>query len=339
MRKLLALVLYLFIGLPAILGTLFLVPAKSWLLDREFYKQIVSGPETRAVLESPHLYEGFEDTIELGDRLTLSGPAAGTALHTSLPVPEILAAAGKTVDSAFDSLEGNFASGRIRIDMRDLKKSLEKGIPEFARVYSANVPVSPSLSASRLISLSARESALDLSVRPQDLSEADFNKVVRAATAAALSALPEVEEADLPPPSQTGPFYGKAIDPRDALDRGLIWMALLAGGIWVAGAFISADSANKRLKWLGATLLLPGIVVLAAGAVLRLGADPLVLNVARDPDLQRILTDPSLGAVRNWIHRPLWIISNGFLISGAAAMIVGGGVSASRRALRYRDFE
>jgi len=338
-RKLLALAPYLFIGFPAILGGLFLAPAKSWVLDRDFYKRIVSGPEARAVLESPQLYDGFDGTLKAGDHLVLSGPASGKALQKALPVPAVLSAAENAVDSAFDALESETPDRRFKVDLRTLKTALNDGIPEFSRVYSTEVSASPSVSAANLALRSSTESVLDLSARPADLSEADFQKIVRAALNSALAAMPENMESDLPSPRPSDAYFVKNLNPRDALNRVTIWLALLAGGVWLAGAFISSDSANKRLKWLGTTLVLPGIVVLATGAVLRLAADPLALRAIQDPDLQRILADPSLAAVRNWIHRPFWTISTGFLVSGSVAVILGGGLLASRKALKYRDFE
>ncbi len=337
MRKLLALALYLFIGLPAILGTLFLVPVRGWVLDRDFYKAVVSGPEARAVLESPALYERFEATIQAGDSLILSGPATGKALRASLPVPELLSAAGTAVDSAFDALENGRDANRFTMNLVPLKTALDRGVTEFARVYAAEVPVGSGAPA-----VPARPSAdapLDLSVRPAAVSQAEFRTAIRAALAEAVAAIPDSAE---PPMPETGPgdaFLVNARSARDALNRAALWMSLLAGGVWIAGAFVASDSAAKRLRWLGGTLLAPGIVVLTAGVALRLAADPLVLRVIQDPELQRALADPALKAVRDWIHRPLWTVSTGFLASGSLAVILGGGISASRRALRYRDFE
>ncbi len=306
MRRLLALALYVFIGLPAILGTLFLVPARSWILDRDFYKHIVSGPEARAVLETPALYERFEGTLEAGDRLRLSGPAAGKALQKSLPVPEILSAADTAVDSAFDSLEAPSGAGRLRMDMRPLKSALGRGAPDFARVYAEEVPVSRDASAALLASAYSSGAALDLSVRPADASEADFRRVVGGVLDAAVSEIPETLEGGPPDVPGSLPFPGGVRTPRDALNRAALWLALLAGGVWIAGGVISSDSAAKRLKWLGSTLILPGVVVLASGALIR---------------------------------KPFLTISAGFLVSGSAALVLGGGLSASRKALKYRDFE
>ena len=335
MRRLLALALYLFIGLPAILGTLFLVPARGWVLDRDFYKAFVSGPEARAVLESPALYERFEATIQAGDTLKLSGPATGKALKASLPVPELLSAAGSAVDSVFDSLEQRQNAGRFSMDLLPLKKALALGVPEFARVYTAEVPFAPEAA---LPVPTLPGTPLDLSVRSVSVPEAEFRSTIETTLSRAMAQIPDRAENTLPTPG-TGIFLADSfLVPRDALNSAALWMSLLAGGMWIAGAFVASDSAGKRLRWLGSTLMAPGIVVLAAGAALRLAADPLVLSVIKDPGLQRALADPSLRVLRDWIRRPLWTISTGFLVSGSLAVILGGGLSASRKALRYRDF-
>jgi len=337
MRKLLALTLYLFIGLPAILGTLFLVPLRGWVLDRDFYKTMVSGPEARAVLESPALYDRFEETIRAGDSLILSGPATGKALKASLPVPELLSAAGATVDSAFNALEEGKDADRFSINLVPLKTALDRGVIEFARVYAAEVPVGPGAPTAPV--RPSPEAPLDLSVRPAAVPEAEFRAAIRAALAEAVAAIPDSAE---PPIPETGPgdaFLVNARSARDALNRAALWMFLLAGAVWVAGAFVASDSAARRLGWLGGTLLAPGIIVLASGLALRLAADPLVLSVIQDPELQRALADPALRVVRDWIRRPLWTVSTGFLVSGSVAVILGGGLSSSRKALRYRDFE
>jgi len=338
MRKLLALALYVFIGLPATLGTLFLVPIRGWVLDRDFYKAVVSGPEARAVLEAPALYDRFEETIRAGDSLTLSGPATGKALKASLPVPELLAAAGSAVDSAFDALERGGDANRFTVDLVPLRAALAKGVPEFARVYAAEVPVAASGAPAVVPARPEPGVPLDLSVRPASVPESEFRAAIRSALAEAVAAIPDSAQPPMPEPGPGNAFLADARSTRDALNKAALWMSLLAGGIWVAGAFVASDSAAKRLRWLGGTLLAPGIVVLTAGAVLRLAADPLVLRVIQDPELQRALADPALAVVRDWIRRPLWTVSTGFLVSGSVAVILGGGLSASRRALRYRDF-
>ena len=338
MRKLLALALYVFIGLPAILGTLFLVPVRGWILDRDFYKSVVSGPEARAVLESPALYDRFEETIRAGDSLTLSGPATGKALKASLPVPELLSAAGSAVDSAFDALEAGRDADRFTFNLVPLRTALAKGVPEFARVYAAEVPVSASGAPSAVPARPEPGLPVDLSVRPASVPESEFRAAIRTALEEVVAAVPDKAEGEMPEPGPGNAFLSGAGSPRDALNRAALWMSLLAGGIWVAGAFVSSDSAAKRLRWLGGTLLAPGIVVLTAGPALRLAADPLVLRAIRDPELQRALADPALAVVRDWIRRPLWTVSTGFLASGSVAVILGGGLSASRKALRYRDF-
>ncbi len=342
MRKLLALALYVFIGLPAILGTLFLVPIRGWVLDRDFYKAVVSGPEARAVLESPALYERLDGAIRFESGLVLSGPATGKALKASLPVPEILSAAGSAVDSAFDALESGRNADRFTVRLVPLKTALAKGVPEFARVYAAEVPSSSAVPEDALAALAsgpAPGNPVDLSVRPAALPESAFREAIRSALAEAVSSIPDTAEAPMPEPGPGEAFLSSARNPREALNRAALWLSLLAGGIWVAGAFVSSDSATKRLRWLGGTLLAPGLVVLTAGAALRLAADPLVLRTIQDPELQRALADPALRVVRDWIRRPLWTVSTGFLVSGSVAVILGGGLSASRRALRYRDFE
>lgn len=338
MRKLLALALYLFLGLPAILGTLFLVPLRGWVLDRNFYKSIVSGPEARAVLESPALYERIQGPIRIEDDLILSGPAAGRALRAALPVPELLSAAGTAVDSAFDALERGRNADRFTVNLVPLKRALDKGIPEFARIYSSEVPVGPAAVSGSGLVRPGPGIPVDLSARPVSVPEPEFRAAIRAALAEALAAIPDTADSEMPAPGPGNAFLTGASSPRDALNRTALWMALLAGGIWVAGAFVASDSMARRLRWLGGTLVAPGIVVLVSGLALGMAADPLVLRAIQDPELQRALADPALKVVRDWIHRPLWIVSTGFLVSGSVAVIVGGGLSASRRALRYRDF-
>lgn len=339
MRRLLALALYIFIGLPAVLGSLFLVPARAWILDRDFYKSIVSGPEARAVLEAPELYARFDGTLTAEGLFRLSGPATGEALRQALPVTEVLQAAEAAVDSAFDNLDSKTAIDRFSVDLGPLKTALEGGVPAFARAYAAAAPVSPAFSASNPLILPRPGTTLDLSARPENLGQAEFRDLVRQALDSALAAVPSVAEGDLPSADPSGIFARGDRNAKDALNRSALWLSLLAGGTWLAGAFVASDSARKRLRWLGTTLVLPGVLVLSAGAVLRLAADPLVLRAVQDPELQRFLADPSLAVVRAWIRRPLWTVSTGFLVSGSLAVILGGGLSASQKALKYRDFE
>ncbi|HSV57183.1 MAG TPA: hypothetical protein VLH39_08785 [Magnetospirillaceae bacterium] len=337
MRKLLALALYIFIGLPAILGTLFLVPARAWILERDFYRSFVSGLEARTVLETPSLYEALEGTLQVAGGLSLSGPAAGKALRASLPVPEVLAAAGSAVDSLFDALEsGQYSApreGRIPIVLIPIRTALDSAIPEFARVYAEEVPESSAPSPAG----PGAWIGLDLTARPPDVTEQEFRAVVQGALRSAVAQIPDTAEGVLVAPGRGLPGWGITGNPRDALNRAAVWMSLLAGGVWIAGAFVASDSAGKRLRWLGRTLLWPGIAALAAGAGIRLAADPLVISVLQGPELLRALPEPALEAILAWVHPPLRTVSAGVLVSGSLAVILGGGLLASRKALRYRD--
>ena len=53
MRKFLSSFLYLFLGLPLALSTLFLISARPWALDRETYRRFVEDDRLYAALRSP----------------------------------------------------------------------------------------------------------------------------------------------------------------------------------------------------------------------------------------------------------------------------------------------
>jgi hypothetical protein len=331
MRKFLANILYLFVGLPVALSALFLISTRPWALDRETYKRFVEDDRLYAALQSPEIASRAPATIELrpaaagGAVVALDGPAIVAAAQKDLPWPEIKSTASRGVDAVLDAVEDRTPGGRLELDVRALKSALKTQSPAVARDYLA---------------------ALAAAGRPSPAAERPA--LVARALASSVDAIPDTVMADRASlPAPRGPLRGM---PVGVLSRGpegltqallnrmtattVALSALLLAGLGALGG----TGLVSRLSRAGKYLLLPSIVVLGVGVVLAIPSGLILQNVL--PEEARAMIAGGAGAqLRLYLASALGPIARSFFITGLVGASVGGVLASAKRFAEPKELE
>jgi hypothetical protein len=333
MRRSLAAILYVFLGLPLALSALLLISVRPWALDRETYRRFVQDDRLYAALQAPEMAARAPETISLGPA-KFDGPALTAAAQKNLPLPEIKATASRAVDAALDAFEGRGAGGAgggsMALDLRPLKLALQSKSPAIARDY-----------ASALAAAGAEAQALPGLVRqPAEAAKA---------LGAAVAAMPDTARASLPPPTELRRLRGpmgiltRGPGPGEALTQALLnrmtattaaISALLLAGLGALGG----TSALSRLSRGGRYLLLPSILVLAFGVVLAIPGGLILQNVL--PNGLRGMLGGAAGAqLRAYLASALGPIARGFFLTGLVGASIGGVLSQAKRLAEPKELE
>jgi hypothetical protein len=328
MRRFLANILFLFLGLPLALSALMLISVRPWALDRETYKRLVADDRLYTALEAPALAARAPDTIRLGPG-TFDGPALTAAAQKNLPLREIKSTASLAVDRAMDALEKGRPGAGFEIDLQPLKAALKSRSAALARDYAAALAAGKARDPSRPLS------------GPGELAK-DIG--------AAVDALPDAARAPVPPASRLsirGPGGPMGILSRgpglggDGLSQALLnrmtatsaaVSALLLAGLAVLGG----NGALARLSRAGRYLLLPSILVLGLGVVLAIPGGLILQNVLPH-ELRGMLAGAGGAELRAYLSAALGPIARGFFLTGLVGASVGGVLAQSRRIALPKD--
>jgi hypothetical protein len=337
MRRFLANILFVFIGLPVALSALFLLSARPWALDRDTYKRFVEDDRLYAALQAPEMASRAPATIELraaGSSISADGPSLVSAAQKDLPWPVIKSTASRAVDAALDAAEGR-TPGSMEIDLKPLKAALKSKSPAVARDYLAALAASGRPDPAGALGAGAK--------KPAALS-AVFNS--------AIDTIPDAAKAD----ASTFPApRGRLRGPLDKLPIGVMsrgdepltqallnrmtatsvaMSALLLAGLGALGG----TGLVSRLSRAGKYLLIPSILVLAVGAILAVPGGLILQNVL--PAEARAMIAGSGGAMlRDYLASALGPIARSFLITGLVGASLGGVLSSARKFGEPRELE
>jgi hypothetical protein len=334
MKRFLANVLFVFIGLPLAISALFLVSARPWALDRETYKRFVEDDRLYAALQAPELASRAPATIELraakgSDPVTLDGPALAAAAQKDLPWPEIKSTASRAVDAVLDAAEGKTAGGRFELDLRSLKSSLEARSPAAARDYlaalaSAGRP-SPAAGKSAIV---ARVLSSEIGAIP-DKVEAD-----RASLAVTSSTLPRAFRGlPIGVLSRGNEVLSQALLNRMTA-RSVAIAALVIAGLGALGG----SGLVSRLSRAGRYLLIPSIIVLGLGAFLAIPGGLILQNVL-PPEAREMVAGSGGAQLRAYLASALGPIARSFFIAGLVGASVGGVLASARKFGEPKELE
>ena len=338
MRKLLALLLYVLIAFPLILATLIVASVSTWVLDRNFYTNLLGDTRLYEVLLSEDLPNYFNRRV-VREVDSLPVKALGDALR-EVVTPEYLRTQSlNIVNDAFDFVEGRDDTLDVYLDTRPIKDALRgEGGPRFARKLAASLPgcafgqepIAPGSTIPRCL--------------PSNVSVEEATDIVVAALPAFLDKVPDRIQ-----------LNDRAIDMRRELRGSEFWTGLvgtngltvailvlvfISGSFWYIAALVAGEDRRERLMWLGWMLIVPAILVFMIGLAINTdsasGWVRYGLNQARfdgveySPAFRQALIDVARNALNT--------IANGFLAAGgvagafALALIVwGGGTSPERR--------
>jgi|GEM_PF-3231920 hypothetical protein len=327
MRKFVAFLFALFLAIPMLIASLFLISIQSWAFDRDFYKSALAGDEVFDAVENA-VVARIDDQFDMGG-MKLDSGAFGKAVFTALPRSELRAAVQGMVDSGFDVLEGKVPPSEAMLDTEGLARSLEKKSGLLAKAYAEAVPEASSAAAD----------ASDLSVRPKGMSVDAFAAKIRPAVDKAVAEIAaslrrEVKIGMSAEMARDLPFKGNIIK---AVRVGFVVLLVGAVLVLILGALVWPRPWAGRFTYLGSVVLLSSLFVIAAGlasgAVLKLDG---IIAGARmvGADLPAEFASAALsGYLADLVGR----ISRGFFITGIIAVSAGAGLLSLRWAAAARE--
>ncbi len=302
--------LYILPVFPLLFLFILLASISTWVLDRDFYQEVLSEPE--------FLAEALDESVVNWSRAGLPAdfgdvpPAALNAGMRALMTPEYLrSAATDTVDQVFDVLEGASNSVTFVFDLVPIKASLQgEGASAFASAYVGALP------ACNVGDESAADGLLP-ACRPAEVSQAALIDQVTEALPAAAERLPDdltVNNEVIPPD-----IGGMRLQPgslRTLFTTGLVILGIVVIILWLLDGFIGATDTRSRFLWLGLTLLIPAGLVLLAG-----------LNLT-SPTLETVIRDSINRAAGQNTQFMMSVVTTGFSVSEQvrAGFVIAGAV-------------
>jgi len=330
MGKVLAVLLIIFVVFPMALATLTTIAVSSWVLDREFYTDLVADPRLYEVLLSEELPNYFGRRIAVREVDSVPARALSQALR-EVVTPEYLAGeATRIVDQVFAVIEGKSSTLVIALDVAPLKDALrgEAG-RQFAHTLAANLPACAAGQEWRA------PGGTIIRCLPPSVSVEEATGMIVNALPAFLDEVPD--QIDLArdrvylPGAARG--WNTVTAGQGALSFAIFVLVLITGGVWLAAALLGGEDRRERLLWLGWSLLAPAILIFALG--LLVGADftggwvRIGLNEARLEGFE--YSESFRLALLDVARTALDTIANGFLMAGGVA----GGIAIGLIAWGY----
>lgn len=261
MRGCLGFFMYILLTFPIVLGSLFAVAAVQWVLDRDFYGDILTDDALFDAFYSDAFPRSFtEDAFSMEfNPEEQSNLALASALREIVPQDYLTAEIRGFVDEFFDFLEGRTDKFDFQLNLVPVRENLigEPG----GRFADALVASLPECSPGEQQTYGDSEV---LSCIPQGVSEQEAAQAIRAVlpdVAADLPALLSLQDEPILRDFDWPEF--SASDVRSAVSNGAL---ILAGSMLFITALIGGGLRPRRLLlWIGLMLVLPALIVLASG--------------------------------------------------------------------------
>ena len=338
MRKLLALLLYVFIVFPLVLATLIVASVSTWALDREFYTNLLGDARLYEVLLSEDLPNYLNRRV-VREADSLPAKALGDALREVVTPEYLRTQALNIVNDAFDFAEGRDYTLELVLDARPIKEALRgDGAPRFARVLAAGLPTCAA-GQEPLAAGSTIPRCL-----PSSVSVDQATDMVLAALPAFLDKVPDRIQLNDRPIDMRRELRGVEIwgglAGANSLNVAIVILVFISGSFWIVSALLAGEDRRERLMWLGWMLIVPAILVFMIGLAVNTdfasGWVRFGLDQARFEGVEYSLAFRQ--ALINVARDALNTVANGFLAAGgvagaiALALIVwGGSVPPERR--------
>ena len=318
MRRFLAALLYLCLGLPLALSAMLLIATRPWALDRETYKRFVQDDRLYAALQAPEIAARASRTIRLGPA-EFDGPALIAAAQKEMPIPEIKAVATKAIDLAMDRIATGGSETSMSIDLRPLKAALKAKSPAMARDYVAAL-VAPSTDQPGL-------------TQPGTVSKA-LSAGIDSLVPDSATARPTAGRMD------AGIRLGTASRglSQALLNRMTAGMAAISALLLAGLGALGGAGLTSKLSRAGRFLFVPSIVVLGIGVVMAIPGGLILQNVLPH-GLQGMLGGAAGAQLRAYLASALGPIARSFLITGLVGASLGGVLASSRRFSEPKELE
>lgn len=341
MRKFLAILIILVFVIPLMTGALFILPVRTWVLDRSFYNRIVNGQQLSNLLQTS---TSFPVQLQLPIQLNQTTMDALYNVIKQTFTPAYLDSQVQPfLDSALNLVEGKATNASFQLDLKPIKAALlgEKRDQVLA-ILSESLPV---CSAGQTPTQSAQI------CRPAGVSMQDFahtyigpmyNQVVQS--------LPDGYNITTSDTSALTRFYfwqstfpGMTIP--TVLTLLTVFVCLLALLFWLISGLVADSDWGVRLQWLGAALIAPAVIVLGIAALVQwLNPGGLLSyglvqfgQAALTPELKTALTG-FLQAASSSIARPFFF-SGGIALFIAMVLIAWGTITKSSPSPRPAEAE
>jgi uncharacterized membrane protein len=336
-RKVIALLLVIFVVLPLIFTTLIMFAINSWVLDRNFYVNLLDNPKLYEALLSQDLPMYVNNRWFPREINSDLPPAAlDKALREVLTPQYLRDQSVRIVNEAFDTLEGRRETLDISMDIAPVKAALRgEGGARFAQVLAAQLPAcaagqEPLITGSTLIRCRASNVSVDAATQQ-----------IIAALPAFIDQTPDqisLSREQLNLRAEWRPFNLLFLGSLGlSLTIGLLLM--VAGVFWLAAAFIGGTNRRERMMWLGCSLLIPAALVLIMGLAINSPFTTGSIGFGLERSRYAIEGVQYSAALRQAIvemaSRALAAVAGGFLIAGgvstamACGLLVWGAVTRS----------
>ncbi len=281
-RKAIAIIIFTVIGFPLCMAALSAVSMKSWLQDGRPWKELVRNERFAAVLKSQEPASFAPDQITLGET-SLKGKALVSSVLKEVDPALLASTAESAVDAVFGFAQGKTEGTVPMLDLAAVKKELALKADTVAREYLA---------------LAGTQGAPDKTVKA---AGADLRKFI-SKIPDSLPLLPQGSEISLSSHMKT------------SMNRSLTYLIIAASGILLACAFIGESSWKKRSVFLGATLMVPSMIILVMGFLPYLISPAGMLKSAMQNPLA------SYPLTLDYVRFALGSLTAGFRISGSIAV-------------------
>jgi hypothetical protein len=332
MRKFLAILFILIFVIPLVTAALFILPVRTWVLNRTFYAQALSGERLSGLIQNS---PGFPVKLEMPIQFSQATLDSLYAVIKKTITPEYLdSQIQPIIDSTLNLLEGKTTTLGLKLDLKPIKAAiLGDKRDEVIQVLSQSIPVCPAGQNS------PSQKNVDI-CRPANISIETFNKTfISPALTQVAQYLPDEYAVQAPPnlPMEKV-FFWTAIFPGLTLPIMLsiatAIVALLAFLFWFLSAFIADSSWSVRLKWLGGALIFPALIVLGVAALIQfintaslvnLGLSSLGGQIQLSPEVKTSIASIS-HSIASSVAVPFFI-SGGIALGSAIILIVLGSIA------------
>jgi hypothetical protein len=326
-RKVIALLLVIFVVLPLIFTALIMIAINSWVLDRNFYVNLLDNPNLHEALLSQDLPLYVNNRWFPREINSDLPPAALDRALREVMTPQYLRDQSvRVVNQAFDTLEGRRDTLDVSMDFAPVKAALRgEGGARFAQALAEQLPAcaagqEPLITGSTLIRCRAANVSGDAATQQ-----------IAAALPAFVDKIPDQvnlsgERLDLR--AEWRPFNLLFLS-NLGFNITIGMLLVLAGVFWLAAGFIGGANRRERLLWLGWSLLVPAALVLSMGLATNspfiTGSIRLGLERSRYT-IEGVQYSAALRqAIVEIANKALGAVGGGFLWSGLAATAIALG--------------
>ncbi|HEY4690510.1 MAG TPA: hypothetical protein VIK33_14445 [Anaerolineae bacterium] len=328
MRKPLALFLVVILVFPMMIATLSVISVSAWVLDRNFYTDLLGDERLYEVLLSEDLPNYF------GRRIVTEADSipAGALSHAlrEIVTPEYLRGeALRIVDDVFDFIEGRNFTLDLYLDIAPLKAALrgEAG-PRFSRALAEALPTCAAGQES------VAPGGTIQRCRPSDVSVDEATGIINAALPLFLDKFPDRISLERNPIDMRvelrGSEFVTGFFGANGLSLAVFILAAITAAFWFTAALIGGESRRGQLLWLGWPLIVPAVLIFLIGLAInsdfsanwvRFGLNQARLEgVEYSAEFRQALLEVARGALNT--------ISNGFLMAGGVAGAIALGLIA-----------